>query len=127
LLRVTEDQTAVDPEGAMLHLVCKFSTRALAVSAIAFMAVPLVSSAFAQEAQEPKAQASQESASQESKAKASMYGQQCVEQVDRVAPQSGTGAGDQASREGQRTPLYRSCLDNGGRIPGSLGYFGRAY
>jgi hypothetical protein len=117
LLGITKDQTAFDPEGAMLHLVCKFSIRAIAVSAIA---LPLVGSVFAQESQS-KAQASQES-----KAKASMYHQQCVDQVDRVAPQSDTGVGDQTVRESQRYPLYRSCLGNGGRIPGSLGYFGRS-
>src|SRR6266508_697943 len=115
LLGITEDQTAVDPEGAMHRLVFKFSMLATAAFA---MTLPLAGPAFAQESQQAREL-------QELRAKESMYGQQCVGNVDRVAPESGTGVGESASG-GQRTQLYRSCLNNGGAVPGSLGYFGRS-
>ena len=107
----------------MLRLVFKFSMLMMAASA---MTLPLTAPMLAQESQQPQQpQQSRESQEvQELRAKVLRYGQQCTEQVDRVAPQSGSGVVE-PSGSGQRVPLYRSCLDNSGAIPGSLGFFGR--
>ncbi len=106
----------------MHRLVFKFSMLATAAFA---MTLPLAGPAFAQESQQTTRESQQARELQELQAKESMYGQQCVGNVDRVAPESGTGVGESASG-GQRTQLYRSCLNNGGAVPGSLGYFGRS-
>jgi hypothetical protein len=92
--------------------------------AASIMTLPLTRLTFAQESQQPQQQQRESQEAQE-RAKVLMYGRQCVEQVDRVAPQSGSGVVE-PSGSGQRVPLYRSCLDSNGVIPGSLGYFGRS-
>jgi hypothetical protein len=94
--------------------------------AASIMTLPLTRPTFAQESQQPQqSQQSRESQEAQERAKVLRYGQQCTEQVDRVAPQSGSGVVE-PSGSGQRVPLYRSCLDSNGVIPGSLGYFGRS-
>jgi hypothetical protein len=104
----------------MHRFVFKFSMLAMA----AFV-MPLAGPAFAQESQQTTQESQQSRELQQLRAKEPMYGQRCVDNVDRVAPQPGTGAVESAG-SGQRTQLYRSCLNGNGEIPGSLGYFGRS-